>query len=228
RGIRIFRVDNPHTKPVAFWRWLIDEVQREDPGVIFLAEAFTNPKRMRALAKAGFSQSYTYFTWRESRDELRDYLTELTAGPMREYFRGNLWPNTPDIFPHHLDHGRPAYALRAVLAATLSPAWGIYSGFELCEGGRLDDREEYARSEKYEIRARDWDAPGNIKSLISGLNRVGREWRAMQFSDNLRFEPLTAERSLFYRTAMTSEEADQLRVNQAAWRYTHYVYYIGY
>jgi starch synthase (maltosyl-transferring) len=223
RGVRIFRVDNPHTKPVAFWRWLIGEVQRENPEVIFLAEAFTNPKRMRALAKAGFSQSYTYFTWRESRDELRDYLTELTAGPMREYFRGNLWPNTPDIFPHHLDHGRPAFALRAVLAATLSPAWGIYSGYELCEGGRLDDREEYARSEKYEIRARNWDALGNIKSLITGLNRVRREWRSLQLTDNLRFEPLTAERSLFYRKAMPAGEADPLSGTPAAWRDPVYV-----
>ncbi|MGZ6256358.1 MAG: alpha-1,4-glucan--maltose-1-phosphate maltosyltransferase [Candidatus Limnocylindria bacterium] len=218
RGIRIFRVDNPHTKPVAFWRWLIAEVQRVDPGVIFLAEAFTSPKRMRALAKAGFSQSYTYFTWRESRDELRDYLAELTAGPMREYFRGNLWPNTPDIFPHHLDLGRAAFTTRAVLAATLSPSWGIYSGFELCEQGRLDHREEYARSEKYEIRARDWDAPGNIKALITGLNRVRRERRALQLSENLRFEPLTAERSLFYRKALPAGEIDPLSGTPSLWR----------
>ncbi|HEY8772494.1 MAG TPA: alpha-1,4-glucan--maltose-1-phosphate maltosyltransferase [Candidatus Limnocylindria bacterium] len=223
RGIHIFRVDNPHTKPVAFWRWLIAEVQRQDPEVIFLAEAFTSPKRMRALAKAGFSQSYTYFTWRESRDELRDYLTELTAGAMREYFRGNLWPNTPDIFPHHLDRGRPAYALRAVLASTLSPAWGIYSGFELCEGGRLDDREEYARSEKYEIRARDWDAPGNIKALVIGLNRVRHEWRSLQLTDNLRFEPLTAERSLFYRKAIPAGGADPLTGDPGLWRDPVYV-----
>ena len=175
RGVRIFRVDNPHTKPVAFWRWLISEVRAVDPGVIFLSEAFTTPKRMRALAKAGFSQSYTYFTWRETRDELREYLEELTQGPMREYFRGNLWPNTPDIYPHHLDAGPPAFRIRAVLAATLSSSWGIYSGYELCETGRLGDREEYAHSEKYEIRARDWDAPGNIKALIGGLNRLRRE-----------------------------------------------------
>jgi starch synthase (maltosyl-transferring) len=223
RGIRIFRVDNPHTKPTAFWRWLIDEVQRVDPGVIFLAEAFTTPKRMRALAKAGFTQSYTYFTWRDTRDQLRDYLTELTAGPMREYFRGNLWPNTPDILPHHLDHGRPAFAIRAVLAATLAPAWGIYSGYELCERDRLDDREEYAHSEKYEIRARDWDAPGNIKGLISGLNRVRREWRALQLSDNLRFEALTAERSLFYRKALAEGDLDPLSGSPTRWRDPVYV-----
>ena len=218
RGIRIFRVDNPHTKPVAFWRWLIAEVQAVDPGVIFLAEAFTTPKRMRALAKAGFTQSYTYFTWRESRDQLRDYLTELTAGPMREYFRGNLWPNTPDIFPHHLDQGRPAFLTRAVLAATLAPSWGIYSGFELAEGGRLDDREEYARSEKYEIRARDWDAPGNIKALVTGLNRLRGTWASLQLSDNLRFEPVDGEQTLFYRKALPAGEIDPLSGNPARWR----------
>ena len=223
RGIRIFRVDNPHTKPVAFWRWLIAEVQAVDPGVIFLSEAFTTPKRMRALAKAGFSQSYTYFTWRESRDELRDYLTELTAGPMREYFRGNLWPNTPDIFPHHLDYGRPAFVTRAVLAATLAPSWGIYSGFELCEGGRLEDREEYAHSEKYEIRARDWDAPGNIKSLVIGLNRLRREWRSLQLNDNLRFETVDGEQTLFYRKALPAGDVDPLSGAPSRWHDPVYV-----
>jgi starch synthase (maltosyl-transferring) len=223
RGIRIFRVDNPHTKPTAFWRWLIAEVQASHPDVIFLAEAFTAPKRMRALAKAGFSQSYTYFTWRESRDELRDYLTELTAGPMREYFRGNLWPNTPDIFAHHLDHGRPAFVIRAVLAATLSPSWGIYSGYELCEGGRLEDREEYVHSEKYEIRARDWDAPGSIKSLITGLNRVRAAWRALQLSDNLRFEPVEGEQTLFYRKALPAGGVDPLTGVPSRWRDPVYV-----
>ncbi|MEO8639211.1 MAG: alpha-1,4-glucan--maltose-1-phosphate maltosyltransferase, partial [Chloroflexota bacterium] len=223
RGIRIFRVDNPHTKPVAFWRWLIAEVQALDPGVIFLAEAFTVPKMMRALAKAGFSQSYTYFTWRDSPEELREYLTELTAGPMREYFRGNLWPNTPDIFPHHLDHGRSAFAIRAVLAATLAPSWGIYSGFELCEQGRLDDREEYARSEKYEIRARDWDARGSIKALVSGLNRLRRDWPALRLNDNLRFEQVSGERSLFYRKALPAGEIDQLTGLPSLWRDPVYV-----
>jgi starch synthase (maltosyl-transferring) len=178
---------------------------------------------MRALAKAGFSQSYTYFTWRESRDELRDYLTELTAGPMREYFRGNLWPNTPDIFPHHLDLGRAAYSTRAVLAATLSPSWGIYSGFELCEQGRLDDREEYASSEKYEIRARDWDAPGNIKALVTGLNRIRVERRALQLNENLRFERVTGERSLFYRKALPAGETDPLSGAPSRWRDPVYV-----
>ena len=223
RGVRIFRIDNPHTKPVAFWGWLISEVQRADPGVIFLSEAFTRPKRMRALAKAGFSQSYTYFVWRETPHELSEYLTELTQGPMREYFRGNLWPNTPDINPHHLDVGRAAFVTRVVLAATLSSSWGIYSGFELCEQGRLGDREEYARSEKYEIRARDWDAPGNIKSLIAGLNRLRREWRALQLYDNLRFENVTADRALFYRKALPDGQADPLTGFPSRWREPVYV-----
>ncbi len=223
RGVRIFRVDNPHTKPIAFWRWLIGEVRTVDPGVILLSEAFTTPKRMRALAKAGFSQSYTYFTWRETRDELRLYLEELTHGPMRDWFRGNLWPNTPDIFPHHLDAGPPAFRIRAVLAATISPAWGIYSGYELCEIGRLDDREEYAHSEKYEIRARDWDAPGNIKGLIGGLNRLRREQPALRLSDNLRFENVTGAQTLFYRKALPAGDLDPLTGFPSRWRDPVYV-----
>ncbi len=223
RGVRIFRVDNPHTKPVAFWRWLIGEVRRAHPEVIFLAEAFTAPKMMRALAKAGFTQSYTYFAWRESRDELRAYLTELTAGEMRDYFRGNLWPNTPDINPHHLDHGRPAFEIRSVLAATLSPNWGIYSGFELCEQGRLPGREEYAHSEKYEIRARDWSARPNIKSLITGLNRARREWPALRLYDNLQFQDVTGERTLFYRKALPDGAIDPLSGQPRHWRDPVYV-----
>ena len=218
RGVGIFRVDNPHTKPVAFWRWLIGEVQRTHPDVVFLAEAFTAPKMMRALAKAGFTQSYTYFAWRDSRDELRAYLTELTAGEMREYFRGNLWPNTPDINPHHLDHGRPAFEIRSVLAATLLPSWGIYSGFELCEQGRLPGREEYAHSEKYEIRARDWDARPNIKALITGLNRARREWSALGLYDNLQFQDVTGEQTLFYRKALPDGAIDPLSGQPLHWR----------
>lgn len=223
RGVRIFRVDNPHTKPVPFWRWLIREVQRQHPDVIFLAEAFTRPKMMRTLAKIGFSQSYTYFTWRETREELREYLTELTATEMREYFRANLWPNTPDINPRHLDLGRPAFAVRAVLAATLAPSWGIYSGFELCEQGRLEDREEYAHSEKYEIRARDWEAAGNIKPLISGLNRLRHEWHALKLYDNLRFQYATGEQTLFYRKALPDGEPDPLTGLPSRWREPVYV-----
>jgi starch synthase (maltosyl-transferring) len=198
-------------------------VHAADPGVIFLSEAFTTPKRMRALAKAGFSQSYTYFTWRETLDELRQYLEELTQGPMREYFRGNLWPNTPDIYPHHLDAGPPAFRIRAVLAATLSSAWGIYSGYELCETGRLDDREEYAHSEKYEIRARDWDAAGNIKGLIGGLNRLRHEKPALRLYDNLRFEKVTGAQTLFYRKALPAGDLDPLTGFPSRWRDPVYV-----
>jgi starch synthase (maltosyl-transferring) len=223
RGVRIFRVDNPHTKPIAFWEWLIADVQREHPDVIFLSEAFTRPKMMRMLAKAGFSQSYTYFTWRETRDELRDYFTELTSTEMREYFRANAFTNTPDINPHHLDHGRPAFVIRTVLAATLSSSYGIYSGWELCENARLGDREEYLDSEKYEIRARDWDAEGNIKPLLGGLNRLRREWQALRLYDNLRFQYASGERTLFYRKALPAGEIDPLSGHPNRWRDPVYV-----
>lgn len=188
RGVRIFRVDNPHTKPVPFWEYLIGTVRTQYPDVIFLSEAFTRPKMMKALAKAGFNQSYTYFTWRETRAELAEYFSELTQTEMREYFRGNLFPNTPDILPRHLQEGgRPAFMIRAVLAATLSSVYGIYSGFELCENAALPGREEYLDSEKYQWKERDWDAPGNIKDWITRLNRIRRENRALHFYDNLRF-----------------------------------------
>ncbi|HLY35437.1 MAG TPA: maltotransferase domain-containing protein [Candidatus Limnocylindria bacterium] len=223
RGIRIFRVDNPHTKPIPFWAWLIGEVQHEHPDVLFLSEAFTRPAMMRALAKAGFSQSYTYFTWRETASELRDYLTELTASQMREYFRGNLFTNTPDINPHHLAHGRPTFMARAVLASTLSTSWGIYSGFELCEAERLDDREEYDHSEKYEIRVRDWDAPGNIKDLITTLNRLRRSHPALRSYEHLRFENASGSRTLFYRKALPAGELDPLTGFPYRWRDPVYV-----
>jgi starch synthase (maltosyl-transferring) len=218
RGIRIFRVDNPHTKPIAFWHWLIDHVQRAHPDVIFLSEAFTRPKMMRMLAKVGFTQSYTYFTWRETRDELRDYFTELTQTEMREYYRGNLFTNTPDINPHHLDHGRPAFVIRTVLATTLSSSYGIYSGWELCENERLGDREEYLDSEKYEVRARDWDAPGNIKDLIAALNRLRRDQPAMRLYDNLRFQEASGRQTLFYRKALPDGPVDPLSGHPSRWR----------
>ena len=187
-GVRTFRVDNPHTKPVAFWEYLIARVREKYPDTILLAEAFTRPKMMKELAKAGFSQSYTYFTWRNTKQELTEYLTELTQTEMREYFRGNLWPNTPDILPPYLqDGGRPAFIIRAVLAATLSPLYGIYSGYELCENETLPEREEYLDSEKYQFKERDWDAPGNIKDWITRLNEIRRTNRALRFYDNLRF-----------------------------------------
>jgi starch synthase (maltosyl-transferring) len=188
RGVRIFRVDNPHTKPVAFWEWAIAEVQAKFPDVIFLSEAFTRPKMMRVLAKVGFTQSYTYFTWRNSPAEIEEYFTELTRTPMREYFRPNLFPNTPDILPVYLQEGgRPAFMIRAVLATTLSGVYGIYSGFELCENAALPGREEYLDSEKYQYKQRDWNAPGNIKPLITRLNAIRRENSALQQTNNLAF-----------------------------------------
>jgi starch synthase (maltosyl-transferring) len=199
QGVRIFRVDNPHTKPVSFWEYLIGKVQSQYPDVIFLSEAFTRPKMMKALAKAGFTHSYTYFTWRNSKNELTEYFTELTQTDMREYFRGNLWPNTPDILPFFLQHGgRAAFLIRAVLAATLSPVYGIYSGFELCENAALPNREEYLDSEKYQWKQRDWNAPGNIKEVITRLNRIRRDNRALQQYANLRFHQSENDQILFY------------------------------
>ncbi len=200
RGVRTFRVDNPHTKAFSFWEWVIAEVHRDHPDIIFLAEAFTRPNRMRYLAKTGFNQSYTYFTWRNSASELRDYLTELTQGPMREYFRGNLWPNTPDILHEHLvTGGRPAFRARLLLAGTLSPVYGIYSGFELHEATPLrHGSEEYLDSEKYELKVRDFDAPGNLNDDIRRLNHIRRDNRALQRYDNLRFHPVDNEALLFY------------------------------
>jgi starch synthase (maltosyl-transferring) len=198
-GVRIFRVDNPHTKPVAFWEYLVTGVRDKYPDALFLAEAFTRPKMMKALAKAGFTQSYTYFTWRNSKRELTEYFTELTQTEMSEYFRANLWPNTPDILPVVLqDGGRPTFMTRVVLAATLSTLYGIYSGYELCENKALPDREEYLDSEKYQWKERDWNAPGNIKDWIARLNKIRSENRALQFYDNLRFYGADNDAILFY------------------------------
>lgn len=209
RGVRIFRVDNPHTKPVSFWEWVIAETRKKFPDLIFLSEAFTRPKMMHVLAKVGFTQSYTYFTWRNTKQELEEYFTELTTHESAEYFRPNLFPNTPDILPFFLQQGgRPAFMIRAVLAATLSPAYGIYSGFELCENAALPGREEYADSEKYQFKQRDWDAPGNIKDLITRLNRIRRENRALQRLRNLRFLRVENDQMLFY--AKASETGDNI------------------
>jgi len=199
RGVRIFRVDNPHTKPVAFWEYLVSGVRDKYPDVVFLAEAFTRPKMMKALAKAGFNQSYSYFTWRNSKRELIEYFTELTQTEMSEYFRANLWPNTPDILPFVLqDGGRPAFMIRVLLAATLSTLYGIYSGYELCEDEALPGREEYLDSEKYQWKERDWNAPGNVKDWITRLNKIRKENRALQFYDNLRFYHADNPAILFY------------------------------
>ena len=188
RGVKVFRVDNPHTKPVAFWEVLIAEVHARDAEVIFLAEAFTRPRMMEALGKIGFTQSYTYFTWRENKQEITEYLRELTQTDMRWYYRANFWPNTPDILAHHLQNAGPAmFKIRAALAALLSSNWGIYSGYELCENKPLPGKEEYLDSEKYQVTARDWNAPGNIKGFIRQLNNMRHENAALQLYDNVRF-----------------------------------------
>ncbi len=203
KGVRIFRVDNPHTKPFLFWEYLIRGVQAKYPDTIFLAEAFTRPKVMKALAKVGFTQSYTYFTWRNFKRELVEYFTELTKPPVSDFMRANLFANTPDIFPTFLQRGgKPAYGIRAVLAATLSPCYGIFQGFELCEGEPIPGKEEYLDSDKYEIRVRDWNKPGNIKSLITTLNRIRRENPALQEFDNLSFLKAENEHIIFFRKSL--------------------------
>ncbi len=166
QGVSIFRVDNPHTKPFPFWEWLIHEVQLRHPDVIFLAEAFTRPKLMKGLAKLGFTQSYTYFTWRTQKWELEQYLNELTAYPERDFYRPNFFVNTPDILPYHLQSGETwMFKSRVALAATLSSTYGIYNGFELLEHDPIPGREEYLDSEKYEIKVRDWNKAGQHQGL---------------------------------------------------------------
>ena len=188
QGVRIFRIDNPHTKPLPFWEWAIREVQTRDPGVIFLAEAFTRPKVMKALAKLGFTQSYSYFTWRTTKEELQEYLSELTGYPEREYYRPNFFVTTPDILPIQLQKGDTwLFKARAALAATLSSNYGIYNGFELIEYEPLPGREEYLNSEKYEIRTRDWNKPGNIKAYLQRINMIRRANPALLQTANLHF-----------------------------------------
>jgi starch synthase (maltosyl-transferring) len=199
QGVKIFRVDNPHTKPFPFWEWMIRDVQAKHPEVIFLAEAFTRPRVMELLAKAGFTQSYTYFTWRNTKQELTDYLTELTQGPVREYFRPNFFANTPDILPPILQTGgRAAFQMRLVLAATLSGVYGIYNGFELCEGRAIPNTEEYLHSEKYEYKVWDWDRPGNIKNYVAAINRIRRDNSAFHGMGGLAFHPADNDAVLFY------------------------------
>ncbi len=189
QGVKIFRVDNPHTKPLAFWEWCIAEVQEKHPDVIFLSESFTRPHRMQGLAKLGFSQSYTYFTWKNQKHELEGYLTELTRPPVSDYYRPNFFVNTPDILHEYLQEGgRPAFRIRLLLAATLAPVYGIYSGYEFCENLPVKKgSEEYLDSEKYEVRVRDWNAPGNIKRDISRLNLLRRSEPALSRLTNLEF-----------------------------------------
>ncbi|MBI2868772.1 MAG: alpha-1,4-glucan--maltose-1-phosphate maltosyltransferase [Chloroflexi bacterium] len=227
QGVRIFRVDNPHTKPFSFWEWLIGEVKRDYPEVIFLSEAFTRPKIMYRLAKLGFTQSYTYFTWRNTRWELAQYLTELTRTDVREFFRPNLWTNTPDILTQYLQSdGRPAFVVRLVLAATLSSSYGIYGpAFELGESqAREPGSEEYLNSEKYEIRHWDIERPGSLAPVITRINRIRRENEALQDNWSLHFHKTGNEQIICY-SKRTADFSDVIlvavnldpRYTQAGW-----------
>jgi len=201
QGVRIFRVDNPHTKPFRFWEWLIAEIRRQYPEVIFLSEAFTRPRVMHYLAKVGFTQSYTYFTWRNTKAELMNYFNELTQSEGREYLRPNLWPNTPDILNEYLQFGgRPAFMVRLVLAATLGANYGIYGpAFELCENRPLHPgSEEYIDSEKYQLRQWDLNAPYSLKTFIGRVNRIRRENRALQTDWNLHFHPIDNDQMICF------------------------------
>lgn len=211
-GVKTFRVDNPHTKPTAFWEWLIAKVHETHPEVIFLSEAFTRPKVMKALAKAGFAQSYTYFTWRNFKQEIMEYATELTQTEMKDFFRGNFFTNTHDILPTILQQGgEPAFKFRVVLAATLSSVYGIYSGYELCEHSPVPGKEEYLHSEKYEYKVRDWDREGNISGYIARLNAIRRAHPALQEYDNLRFFEVQNENIIGYIKA-TPDNSDIVAV----------------
>ncbi|MBV9080885.1 MAG: alpha-1,4-glucan--maltose-1-phosphate maltosyltransferase [Elusimicrobia bacterium] len=211
-GVKIFRVDNPHTKPTVFWEWLIQSVRADHPDVLFLAEAFTRPKVMKALAKAGFNQSYTYFTWRNGKAELMEYLTELSKSEMVEYYRPNFFANTPDILHAFLQNGgRPAFLIRATLAATMAPTWGIYSGFELCENDAVTGTEEYLNSEKFEIKPRDWNLPGNIKDYIGRLNAIRNENVALQQLRNIEFFETKSDAIIGY--ARFSDDRSNVLIN---------------
>jgi starch synthase (maltosyl-transferring) len=209
-GVKIFRVDNPHTKPFRFWEWALADIKRQHPDTIFLSEAFTRPKVMRYLAKSGFSQSYTYFTWRNAKDELVEYFTELTRTDVREYMRPNLFANTPDILHEYLQHGgRPAFQVRLILAATLGASYGIYSGYELCENVPVKPgSEEYLDSEKYQIRLRDYDNPASLSELIGRINAIRREHPALHRDRGLRFHQTDNPHILCY--SKRSEDGSDL------------------
>jgi starch synthase (maltosyl-transferring) len=199
QGVKVFRVDNPHTKPFPFWEWLIADIRGVHPDAIFLSEAFTRPAAMYRLAKIGFSQSYTYFTWRNGKKELTDYLTELSTTDVAEYFRPHFFVNTPDINPTYLHtSGRAGFQVRAVLAATLSGLFGVYSGFELCEAEPVPGKEEYWESEKYEVKPRDWQRAGNIIEDIARLNRLRRAFPALQTHLNVSFYNAWNDQILYY------------------------------
>jgi starch synthase (maltosyl-transferring) len=214
RGVKTFRVDNPHTKPFAFWEWAIAEVQRRHPEVVFFSEAFTRPKKLLHLAKLGFTQSYTYFTWKNTSAELREFLSEFSTPEVLQYYRGNLFANTPDILHEYLVHGgRPAFRARLLLAGTLSPLYGIYSGFELAENVPVrPGSEEYLDSEKYQLKQRDYDAPGNLNDDVQRLNMIRRAFPALQRADNLTFHPSENPEIVFFHKAAPPprDRADEL------------------
>lgn len=191
-GVTIFRVDNPHTKPFRFWEWLIAEINKKHSDIIFLSEAFTRPRVMASLAKAGFTQSYTYFTWRVSKNEIIEYVNELVKGPSRNYFRPNFWPNTPDILAWHLQgQGENQFIIRFALAATLSASYGIYGpAYEFCENKPVEGKEEYFDSEKYELRHYEWKRTSRMTDIISMVNRFRKENKALQTTWNVTFLPL--------------------------------------
>jgi starch synthase (maltosyl-transferring) len=223
QGVRIFRVDNPHTKPFTFWGWMIGDLKRRYPDLIFLSEAFTRPNIMYWIAKLGFTQSYTYFTWRNSKRELIEYFTELTQTEVREFFRPNLWPNTPDILHEYLQHGsRAAFMARLVLAATLGANYGIYGPpYELMENvPRNPGSEEYMNSEKYEIKHRNMNDPVTLRGFIARVNRIRRENRALQSDRNLRFHTIDNDQLICYSKTTEDKDSVVVIVVNLDWRYT--------
>lgn len=224
QGVRIFRVDNPHTKPFRFWEWAIGEIKKDHPDVIFLSEAFTRPKVMYELAKLGFTQSYTYFAWRNTKVEFTQYFTELTQTDVREFFRPNLWPNTPDILTEFLQSGgRPAFMIRLVLAATLGASYGIYGpAFELCESRpREPGSEEYLNAEKYEIK--DWDITrsDSLREFITRVNRIRRDNPALHSNEGLRFHPVDNDQLICYSKSTEDQSNEVLVVVNLNPHYTH-------
>jgi starch synthase (maltosyl-transferring) len=203
QGVTIFRIDNPHTKPIPFWQWVIAEVQKVHPDIIFLSEAFTRPKIMASLGKVGFTQSYTYFTWRVSKQEITEYMNELVFGQSRNYFRPNFWPNTPDILPYHLQNqGENIFILRYALAATLSSNYGVYGPpYEFGENNPIEGKEEYYNSEKFEIKHYDWKRTNRLTDIMSLLNKVRKENAALQSTWNLQFCPIENSQIIAYLKA---------------------------
>ncbi len=207
QGVKLFRVDNPHTKPFPFWEWVIEDMRREHPDVVFLSEAFTKPKVMYRLAKIGFSQSYTYFTWRNTKWELQEYLTELSTQAPKDFFRPHFFVNTHDINPDFLQNApRPAFLIRAALATMLSGLWGMYNGFELCEGRPDQKKKEYADSEKYQLYVWDWDRPGNIIREITRLNRIRRDNPALHSHLGITFRQALNDNVLLFEKATQARD----------------------